>query len=110
MMGQANLPIRFCGDALITTAFILNRVPTKSSPSTPYELWNDYKPALEGLRPWGSAGHVHHYSHKYGKLGPRANRCVFIRYCEHSKGYVMYGEHHNGGFIEVESLMWIFRG
>ena len=28
---------------------------------------------------------------------------VFIRYSEHSKGYVMYGEHPNGGMIEVDS-------
>ena len=28
---------------------------------------------------------------------------VFIRYREHSKGYVMYGEHLDGGMIEVDS-------
>lgn len=29
--------------------------------------------------------------------------CLFIRYCEYSKGYVMYGEHHVGGLANVES-------
>ena len=40
MMAQANLPISFWGDALLTAAYIINRVPSKSVPSTPYELWN----------------------------------------------------------------------
>ncbi|KAL0350110.1 UNVERIFIED_CONTAM: Retrovirus-related Pol polyprotein from transposon TNT 1-94 [Sesamum radiatum] len=55
MMAQANLPISFWGDAILTAAYILNRVPSKSVPSTPYELWHDRKPNLEGLRPWVSA-------------------------------------------------------
>jgi len=28
---------------------------------------------------------------------------IFIRYPEHSKGYVMLGEHPNGGMMEVDS-------
>ncbi|KAL0456748.1 UNVERIFIED_CONTAM: hypothetical protein Slati_1014000 [Sesamum latifolium] len=69
----------------------------------PYELWHSRKPNLEGLRPWGSAGFVHSTSHKYGKLGPRASKRIFIRYCKHSKGYVMYGEHPDKGMTEIES-------
>ncbi|KAL0457635.1 UNVERIFIED_CONTAM: Retrovirus-related Pol polyprotein from transposon TNT 1-94 [Sesamum latifolium] len=103
MMAQANLPISFWGDAILTAAYILNRVPSKSIPTTPYELWHGRKPNLEGLRPWGSAGFVHSTSHKYGKLGPRASKLIFIRYCEHSKGYVMYGEHPDKGMTEIES-------
>ncbi|KAL0333149.1 UNVERIFIED_CONTAM: Retrovirus-related Pol polyprotein from transposon TNT 1-94 [Sesamum calycinum] len=56
MMAQANLSISFWRDAILTAAYILNRVPSKSVPSTPYELWHGRKPNLEGLRPWGSAG------------------------------------------------------
>uniref|UniRef100_A0A2N9FM86 Integrase catalytic domain-containing protein n=1 Tax=Fagus sylvatica TaxID=28930 RepID=A0A2N9FM86_FAGSY len=72
MMAQANLPISFWGDALLTAAYILNRVPS-------------------------------HTAHKYGKLGPRARKHIFIRYSDSSKGYVMYGEHPNGGMTEIES-------
>lgn len=38
MMAQANLPISFWGDALLTAAYVLNRVPSKSVAATPYEL------------------------------------------------------------------------
>ena len=38
MMAHADLPVSFWGDALLTTANILNRVPSKSVLKTPYEL------------------------------------------------------------------------
>lgn len=103
MMAQANLPIRFWGDALLTSTYILNRVPSKSVSTTPYELWNGRVPSLDHLRPWGSAGYVHNQNHKFGKLGPRATKMVFIRYPEHSKGYVMFGEQPNSGLTEVDT-------
>uniref|UniRef100_A0A2N9F135 CCHC-type domain-containing protein n=1 Tax=Fagus sylvatica TaxID=28930 RepID=A0A2N9F135_FAGSY len=79
------------------------RFVAESVSSTPYELWKGEKPNLEHLRPWGSAGFVHSTAHKYGKLGPRARKHIFIRYSDSSKGYVMYGEHPNGGMTEIES-------
>ena len=103
MMAQANLPISFWEDALLTATYILNRVPSKSIPTTPYELWTGAKPNLENLRPWGYAGFVHSTSHKYGKLGLRASKKILIRYLESSKGYVMYGEHSDGGMTKIES-------
>ncbi|KAL0396346.1 UNVERIFIED_CONTAM: Copia protein [Sesamum calycinum] len=45
MMVQANIPISFWGDAILTASYILNRVPSKSVPSTPYELWHGRKPS-----------------------------------------------------------------
>ncbi|KAI3453505.1 hypothetical protein Pfo_010168, partial [Paulownia fortunei] len=103
IMGQPNLPISFWGDAILTAAYILNCVPFKSVPSTPYKMWHGRKPSLEGLHSWGSARFVHNTSHKHGKLGPRAVKHIFIRYCDHSKGYVMYRKHPDGGITEIES-------
>lgn len=108
MMAQANLPISSWGDALLIVAYILNRVPSKSVPTTPYELWNSVKPDLEYLRPWGCAGFIHTSSPRYGKLGPRANKQVFIRYSDCSKGYVMYGEHRNRGMSRMTDKMSLF--
>ena len=103
MMAQANLPISYWGDALLTAAYILNKVPSKSVPSTPYERWTGRKPDLSNLRPWGSAAYVHDSSHKYGKLGPRGKKCIFIRYHETSKGYVFIGEQLDGTISEIDS-------
>ena len=102
-MAQANLPISFWGDALLTVAFVLNRVPSKSVNSTPYELWTGRKPSLDFLRPWGSMAYVLDSSHKYGKLGPRGKKCIFIRYFDTSKGYIFVGEDLSGSVTEFEA-------
>ena len=85
MMAQANLPISFWGDVLLTAAYILNCVPSQSVSSTPYKLWKGEKPNLGHLRPWGFTGFVNSTTHKYGKLGPRARKHIFIRYSDSSK-------------------------
>ncbi|CAA7045970.1 unnamed protein product [Microthlaspi erraticum] len=103
MMAQANLPISYWGDALLTAAYILNLVPSKSVTTTPYELWMGRKPNLTHLRAWGSAAFVRDTSHPHGKLGPRGKKCIFIRYSEQSKGYVLIGEHSDGSITEIES-------
>ena len=39
MMSLTDLPLSFWGYALETVAFTLNRAPSKSVETTPYELW-----------------------------------------------------------------------
>lgn len=102
-MAQADLPINFWGDALMTVAYILNRVPSKSVTSTPYESWEGRKPTLDHFRPWGSAGYVRIPSQQLGKLDSRGRKGIFIRYPEHSKGYVMICEQPDGVMTEIES-------
>jgi transposase InsO family protein len=53
MMSLTNLPLSFWGYALETAAFTLNRVPSKSVETTPYELWFENKPKLSFLKVWG---------------------------------------------------------
>ena len=88
---------------MLTTSHVLNQVPSKFVSSTPYELWNNRKPDPSNLRTWRSLAYVHNPSHKYGKLGHRERKCIFIRYNEHSKGYVFIGEHEDGTVTELES-------
>ena len=94
MMAQANLPISFWGDALLKVAYILNKVPSKLVSSTP--IFND-------LRPWGCAAYIKDRFSKFGKLSPKENKSIFIRYSEHSKGYVFIGELEYVSTTEIES-------
>jgi len=41
------------GDALKTAMHILNRIPGKASPTTPFDLWTGRKPSLRHSRIWG---------------------------------------------------------
>ena len=87
----------------MTVAYILNRVSRKLVSSTPYELWTGRKPYLNWLHPWGYAACIHDTCHKYGKLGPRRKKCIFIRYSKNSKGFVFIGEDFHGRITEIES-------
>ena len=103
MMAQANLPISFWGEALLSAAYIINHVPSKFVPSTPNELWKRETPDLSIMSPWRCTTYIQNTSHEYGKLGPRGKKCIFIRYSEFSKGYVFLGEYMTGKVIEIES-------
>ena len=58
MMSLTDLPLSFWGYALETTAFMLNRAPSKSVETMPYELWFDKKPKLSFLKIWGCDAYV----------------------------------------------------
>ena len=50
MMSLTDLPISFGGYALDIAAFTLNRAPSKSIETTPYELWFNNKPKMSFLK------------------------------------------------------------
>ena len=50
MMSLIGLPLSFWCYALETVAFTLNRAPSKSVETTPYELWFGKKPKLSFLK------------------------------------------------------------
>ena len=76
MMSLADLPLSFWGYALETAAFTLNRAPSKSVETTPYELWFGKKPKLSFLKVWGCDAYVKKLQPE--KLEPKADKCIFI--------------------------------
>ena len=47
MSSNSGLGHGFWGEALLTSYYVLNRVPNKRSKTTPYEFWNRKKTQLE---------------------------------------------------------------
>lgn len=70
--------------------YVLNRVPTKSVPKTPFELWTNRKPSLYHFRVWGCQAEVKIYNPVEKKLDTKTTRCFFIVYPAHFKGYMFY--------------------
>ena len=58
MMSLTDLPLSFWGYALEAAAFTLNRAPSKSVETTPYELWFGNKPKLSFLKVLGGDAYV----------------------------------------------------
>ncbi|KAK1616586.1 hypothetical protein QYE76_022103 [Lolium multiflorum] len=109
MMSLTDLPLSFWGYALETAAFTLNRAPSKSVETTPYELWFGKKPKLSFLKVWGCEAYVKKL--QPDKLEPKAEKCVFIGYPKETIGYTFYHRSEgkifvakNGSFLEKEFL------
>ena len=90
MISHSNLPISLWGEALETAAYILNRVPTKATVKTPYELWTGKKPSLKHLHIWGCPVEARPYRPHEKKLDSRTVSFYFIRNSERSRGYKFY--------------------
>ena len=66
----------------------MNRVPSKSVSSTPYELWNGKRPSLKYLKIWGCYTYV---KNNFGdKLSARADKCRFVSYPKEDIRYLFY--------------------
>ena len=87
MISHSNLPKSLWVEALKTVEYILNRVPTKATTKTPYELWTGKKPSLKHLHICGCLAEARPYRPHEKKLDSRTVSCYFIGYSKRSKGY-----------------------
>ena len=53
MMSNFSLPKSLWIYAIKTSMYLLNMVPIKVAPKTPFELWTNKKPSLKHLHVWG---------------------------------------------------------
>ena len=109
MMSLTDLPLSFWGYALETAAFTLNRAPSKSVETTPFEIWFDKKPNVSFLKIWGCDAYVKKL--QPNKLEPKSEKCVFVGYPRETAGYFFYNKTEgkvfvakNGVFLEKEFL------
>ena len=108
-MSLTDLPLSFWGYVLETVAFTLNRAPSKSVETTPYELWIGKKPKFSFLKVWSCDDYVKKFHPD--KLKPKSEKCVFIGYPKETVGYTFYHRSEgktfvvkNGSFLEKEFL------
>ena len=88
MMSLTDLPLSFWGYALEMAAFTLNRAPSKSVETTPYDLWFGKKPKLSFLNVWGCDAYVKKL--QPDKLEPKSEKGIFIGYPKEMVGYTFY--------------------
>ena len=101
IMAQTKLLISFGGYALLTIAYILSYVSSKSVSTTPYEWWYDKKLSLDHLYVWSLVGYIHNLIHKHRELSLRATKINVYPMC--AKWYMMHGEHLKNGMMEINS-------
>jgi hypothetical protein len=77
-------------EALKIAVHILNQVPSKLVPKTPYELWIGRKPTLNYLHVWGCLAEAKLFNPSIEKLCHKTVSCHFIGYPNKSKGFCFY--------------------
>ena len=94
-------------EALKIAVYILNRVPTKAVPKTPFELFNGWKPSLRHMHVWGCLSDVRVYNPQEKKLDPRTISGYFIGYVERSKAYRLYCPSHSTRIVESRNVKFL---
>ena len=107
MLSNSNLPQFLWTDALKTSVYILNRVPTKAVPKTPFEIWKGWKPSLRHMSVWGCPSEVRIYNPHEKKLDPRTLSGFFIGYAKTSKGYRFYCPSHSTRIVESRNAKFL---
>jgi len=110
MINYSNVPLSLWMYALKSAAYLLNRVPSKAVPKTPYELWTGRKPSLRHLHIWGCPAEVRVYNPHEKKLDARTISCFSIGYPDKSKGYIFYSPNHSIRIVESGNARFIENG
>ncbi|KAJ0720008.1 putative RNA-directed DNA polymerase [Helianthus annuus] len=90
LMFQGGLPLRFWSDYILTTVYLINRLPSSVLlGKSPYELMFKFKPSLMHLRNFGCLcfSTILDDSNKFSFC---AEKCVLIGYSNVKKGYRLW--------------------
>lgn len=88
---QAGLPSLFWLEALLTAVYLTNRMPHSSLQyQVPYSLLFQSSPNYLSLKPFGCCCYPWLKPYAPNKLAPKSTPCVFLGYCDNTKGYRCY--------------------
>jgi hypothetical protein len=107
MLSYSMLPVSLWIEALKTAVHILNRVPSKSVPKAPYEMWTDKKPTLNYLHVWGCPTEAKLFNPSIEKLHPKTVSCHFIGYPDKSKGFRFYCPNRYIKIVETRHIVFL---
>jgi len=94
-------------EALKTLIHILNRVPSKLVPKTPYKLWTEREPSLNYLRVWDCLAEAKVFNPNIGKLDHKKVSYHFVGYPDKSKGYHFCCPNRHTKFIEMRQAVFL---
>jgi len=88
---QGNLPIHFWGECVLTTAYLINRTPSRLLKGrSPYEILFSCKPSYNEIRVFGTLCSAQHNPRVKDKFASRSKKCVFLEYPFGKKGWKVY--------------------
>ena len=97
-------------EALKTTTYIWNQVPSKSFPKTPYELWSQKKPSLRHFHVWDYKVEVRPYNPQSKKFDLKTISGYFTGSCEGFRGSRFYCPSHTTKVIQSDRAIYFEDG
>lgn len=86
MLQDAGLEKKFWAEAVNAAVYLKNRSPTKAVMGVvPEEKWTSKKVDVKHIRVFGCVAYALEENRK--KLDSKSRKCIFVGYCEDSKGY-----------------------
>lgn len=102
MIFDSQLSKEMWGEAVLTSAYLLNRSPTSTTDTTPAEKWYNKKPDLSNLQVFGSEA----YAKVLGplkKLDSRSKQAIFVGYA--ANGYRLWDPKKGKHFFQEMSFL-----
>lgn len=97
LMFSSNLPKHFWGDAILTSAYLINRMPSRVLKfQSPHQVLLQHYPHSTflsspiPLKSFGCTAFVHIPPQFRSKLDPQSIKCIFLGYSPNQKGYKCY--------------------
>lgn len=88
---QANLPLQFWGECVLTAAYLINRTPTPIlQGKTPYHIIFCHKPLYDHIKIFGCLCFASKIPRDRNKFAARSRKCIFIGYSHGKKGWRLY--------------------
>ncbi|KAD7479992.1 hypothetical protein E3N88_03128 [Mikania micrantha] len=92
---EANLPIKFWGECILTATYLINRLPSEViGNKTPFEILYNQKPNYDFLKVFGCLVYYRNTDTKGDKFEVRGRPGVFVGYPRGTKGYKIYDAKH----------------
>ena len=91
LLFEAKMPNNFWAEAVNTSVYLLNRLPTKAViGKTPFEAWFGQKPIVSHLKVFGCLCYALVPAEKRTKLERKSVPGVFVGYSSVKKGYRIF--------------------
>lgn len=88
---QANLPIEFWGECVLTATHLINRTPsTLLKQKSPFEILHGHPPTLSHLRVFGCLAYAHNKNTAGDKFASRSQRSILLGYPSGTKGWKLF--------------------
>ena len=91
IMFQANLPIKFWGESVLTAAHLINQTPSSLlHGKSPYECLYGKSPSYDRIKTFGCLCYAHKSSRDKDKFKAKSRKCIFVGYPFGKKGWRLY--------------------